>query len=102
MDNSHISQDENADQMKDDPSFFQIPEYLTQNNKSPDKDEKDLNKNNSKTQKNDDKKNVADDYSTIPDSIRNSFKKIIIHLHGGGFISMSSSYHQGKITSLPS
>ncbi len=36
----------------------------------------------------------------ISPEIRNSFKKIIIHLHGGGFIAMSSSYHQGYIIRL--
>jgi hypothetical protein len=43
---------------------------------------------------------------TYPDKltpeIKNKFKKIIIHLHGGGFIAMSSSYHQGEVTRLPS
>ena len=44
--------------------------------------------------------------TTYPDKltpeIRNKFKKIIIHLHGGGFIAMSSSYHQGLIMRVPS
>jgi len=47
-------------------------------------------------------KSISTYADKLTPEIRNKFKRIIIHLHGGGFIAMSSSYHQGLVIRLPS